>query len=413
MWSLSQSFAVMKSIPENVRDNLHIAKSVIGGAFVFYGIFMVLTRKAVNIKAGIDRQLSFIALIFPLYAFFNVMFKLNTAYVLETVLFFFWSVWFYIILPSVINTENMQRKALNIIFVACMIGILVGMSLGFSNVPFDGWYNFEYRLCFDFSNPNIFANTWQIIFAICFYYFIEREEEKRTVSSAIWGKRLLLILIVVALFFMAKARSRNSLVFCITLFITYVALSDTLNTYFKVFMVSIGIVIIACVYSTSEMDYESVNKFSSSRLFIWQRSLEINFAADDLLDYIVGTRRITPGNIHYEGVREGFQADRSGFDNVHLGIFVQYGLVGYLLFLMPIFVVLRRLYQALKFSSGIKKKLYRFSIGLLTGILFQSFFVATFPSFGNIINIFLFAFFPYTLFEASQFSKNGTRPYKI
>ena len=84
---------------------------------------------------------------------------------------------------------------------------------------------------------------------------------------------------------------------------------------------------------------------------------------------------------------------RNHVDNAYLDIFLQNGLIGFLLFFLPLAMIIRRTrFNAVSAADNHFSQQARVALGCWVGILVQMTAASVIPSFGNVINIFIFVF---------------------
>ena len=84
---------------------------------------------------------------------------------------------------------------------------------------------------------------------------------------------------------------------------------------------------------------------------------------------------------------------RNHVDNAYLDIFLQNGLIGFLLFFLPLVIIMRRTrVNAVSAAKGHFSRQARLALGCWVGILVQMTTASVIPSFGNVINIFILVF---------------------
>jgi O-antigen ligase len=80
-------------------------------------------------------------------------------------------------------------------------------------------------------------------------------------------------------------------------------------------------------------------------------------------------------------------------DNAYLDIFLQNGLIGLVLFFLPLALIMRRTWlHAASAADKLSARQARIALGCWVGILVQMTTASVIPSFGNVINIFIFVF---------------------
>ncbi len=106
----------------------------------------------------------------------------------------------------------------------------------------------------------------------------------------------------------------------------------------------------------------------------------------------------------------GFQAMRAQSDNAYLAKFLQNGLVGLVLYLVPFIFMLIYILRHRRLSFGIEKKHYTWVMAVWIGVLLAMLGLDLVPSFGNVINILLFVASASALVPQPESKVNQTLP---
>lgn len=384
-WSTLQPIAVFESIPFEIKLIIFYWKNVLGAVLVMFGVATISFVTARKQKLSFDPTILWLGILFPIFVIFNNLFNDKTQSWEEVALYILWTIAAYLVFPVFVKDEQFLAKILKVILISNLIALFVGMRIGWFNVPYERWLDLSYRLRFDFSNPNIFASSWQVIIPIMFYFGLKNKH----ISINI----LTFILVTLALFFVIQARARSTSFFCITVVIIHFFSNrkrpKLLRLTYICFALAASLVFLSQALS---YDYDSVNEVSSGRIALWEDTIRLNYKNAKPLDYITGLSRFDVPYYMQKDFRSGFQSSRGQIDNTYLGLFLQHGVLGSVLFLLPIFLINIRLFVALKYADDYLRRLIWLTIGCWFGFALQGTGLAMFPSFGNIVNIFLLPF---------------------
>ena len=138
-----------------------------------------------------------------------------------------------------------------------------------------------------------------------------------------------------------------------------------------------------------------IDQITTGRLSIWRMTLEANLNRASALDYLLGF-----GKYQVKGFPDDpsktystQELTRNHVDNAYLDIFLQNGLIGFLLFFIPLVILMRRTrFNAVSAADDHASRQARIALGCWVGILVQMTTASVIPSFGNVINIFILVF---------------------
>jgi len=290
------------------------------------------------------------------------------------------------VFPVMLQDKELRRKAIKVVFWTNLLVLLVGISLG---VLKGRYYVVEHgnRMIFSFLHPNYYCNSWQVIFVLGFFYAV-------TVSHK-WLKVASSLLLLFAAIFMLLAVSRNTLVASVLVPVGYVLLSKKVPGLVKYvssfFIFSLGL--LALLYINPSV--QRIDNMATGRLSIWKMTLDANLNRASAFDYLLGF-----GKYKIKGFPVGpcktYAAEelaRDHVDNAYLDIILQNGIIGFLLFFIPILIIMRRTrVNAVFAADDLISRQARIVLGCWAGIMFQMVTVSIIPSFGNVINIFILVF---------------------
>lgn len=383
VWSIAQPLAVIDSVPIEIRYKLFFWKNVIGLVVISFGAWIILANLAKRRYPYINIKLFWISLGFPFFSLFNMLFRGHGTSIEEQVLYFLWPLALFIIFPTFFPTLEEQRKGIFVILMANL------MALVYAIVPYAGqeditnWLSYSYRLDFGFLQPNIYSSSWAVVF-ICslYFYLIWRSQRK---------KKYLLILCTVALLSIFLARSESAILFCsgqLLLFLNF--LRKQIDKYLLACFAVIAFVALFIPFTNIVLDPVKLDDTISGRMEIWSRSVSLNMGRDSIFDLLFGKASLISGNPLYTGDRVGFQAMRAQADNAYLAKFLQNGFIGCFLYFAPFVIMLNSFFRQRRFARGVEKRLFAWIIGIWFGVFFALIGLDVIPSFGNVLNIFLF-----------------------
>jgi O-antigen ligase len=264
------------------------------------------------------------------------------------------------------------------LFVGIFLGVLKGQYYVFGHGD---------RMVFSFLHPNYYANSWQIVFAMAFYFAL-------TAKRNLW-KIGAIGLMVGSIVFMLLAGSRNTLVASIILIICYILFNKRWSFLSKFTAIFLTVSMIMLAFLFINPSAGKIDQITTGRLSIWRMTLAANLNRASALDYLLGC-----GKYQVKGFPDDpsktyatQELTRNHLDNAYLDIFLQNGLIGFLLFFIPLVIIIRRTrLNAAAAADDHAARQARIAVGCWVGILVQMTTVSVIPSFGNVINIFILVF---------------------
>lgn len=389
LWSASQLVSVMGFIPESLWSILYKSKNILGAIVVVWSLFLILLQILQRRIIVIDRYLLLFALLFPFYITLINIVRYEISWK-EVLLYWFWVTGVYLVFPAMLQDEQLRRKAIKVLFWTNLLVLFVGISLG---VLIGRYYVIDHgdRMVFFFLHPNYYSNSWQIIFAMAFYFALTVKRQLLKIAS--------LILMLGSIVFMLLASSRNTLVASMLLIACYLLFNKKwcfLSKFTAIFLTG-SIIMLALLFVAPSAG--KIDQITTGRLSIWRMTLEANLTKASALDYLLGFGNYTikwgragPGGQDQMNLDQGRFA-RSHVDNAYLDIFLQNGLIGFLLFFIPLGIIIRRTRSnAVSAADEHFARQARIALGCWVGILVQMTAASVIPSFGNVINIFILVF---------------------
>ena len=385
LWSTSQLASVWGVFPDQALVMLHHSKNILGAIVVSWSLFVVLLRISQHSILQFDKSIFIFALLFPFYVTLINIVRLEISWK-EVLLYWFWVVGVYLALPALLQREHLQRQAIKVLFWTNLSVLLIGICLGLLK----GIYyviGHGNRLVFSFLHPNYYSNSWQIVFAIALYYAV-------TVKRTLWRIGAFAIM-VCSIVFMLLASSRNTLVASLILIVCYTLFGKKWSFPARLTAIFLTVSLLMLTFLFISPSAGKIDQITTGRLSIWKMTLEANLNRASALDYLLGCGRYQVKGFPDEPSKtySSQELTRSHVDNAYLDIFLQNGLLGFLLFFIPISIMMRRIWlNAVSGANDPFSRQARIALGCWVAILVQMFTVSIIPSFGNVINIFILIF---------------------
>jgi O-antigen ligase len=385
LWSASQLISVLGFLPGMAIVILHHSKNILGATVVVWSLLVVLLQLSQGNVINFDKSIFVFALLFPFYVTLINIVRLEISWK-EVLLYWFWVTGVYLLLPAMLQGEHTRRQAIKILLWTNLLVLFVGISLG---VLRGQYYVIGHgdRMVFGFVHPNYYANSWQIVFAISFYFALT---VKRNLE-----RNAAMLLMLGSILFMLLASSRNTLVASMILVACYALFNKkwSLLSKFTAIFLTVSLIMLAFLFINPSAG--KIDKITTGRLSIWRMTLEANLNRASALDYLLGF-----GKYQIKGFTDDpsktystQELTRNHVDNSYLDIFLQNGLIGFLLFFIPLVILMRRTrVNAVSAADDHDSRQARIALGCWVGILVQMTTVSVIPSFGNVINIFILVF---------------------
>lgn len=381
-WSIAQPLAVLDGVPTIIRHKLFFIKNLLGVILVIYGIIIILFTLKGNSHRFINKKLLLLSLPFPVVSLFNMLLRGYGTSLEEQILYFLWPIALFAVFPAFFNNSHAQRNGLLSIMYANLLVLLYSIIFYSGNININDWLNYGHRVHFSIMQPNIYSASWAVIFGCSFYLFI--------IGKNVIKKIVLFFICVISVIFIFLARSESVLLFCIGSATVYVFKTTRIDIKLKAATICIIIAVIATPLSGLLFDYDQLNSKVSGRIDLWSETWNFNIRDADWNDYLVGQSSFQPGSVHFTGERTGYNARRAQIDNLYFAIFLQNGVIGFILYFIPLVVMLIYLYHQSRMSSYPEYNKYIWVISLWIGVFLASWGMDVIPSFGNVFNIFLF-----------------------
>jgi len=383
LWSIAQPIAVIETVPSEIRYRLYFWKNMFGVIIIVFGSLILFTNLARRKYPFINLKLFLVSLLFPIFSIFNMLFRGYGTSIQEQILYFLWPFTLFVIFPAFFPTAREQRKGLMVILSANLI------ALGYGIFPYLGQENiinllsYQYRIDFGFTQPNIYSSSWAVVFGCSLYfYYILRSRSKKLIC---------MMLCTVSLLCIVMAHSESILLFCIGILLVSINsfIRKKVNVLIRASLMSLLLGGLALIIVNYVPDYYALDIATSGRIEVWSRSISLNIEADNIFDFLFGNSSLHSGNLKYTGERIGFQAARAQVDNAYLARFLQNGFIGLSLYYAPFVMMLGFFYRKQQFAKQVKYPL-AWVMGAWIGTFLALIGLDVIPSFGNVLNIFLF-----------------------
>ncbi len=286
---------------------------------VFGDIFLGRTVRKVK---GFD----ILAFIFIIYAFSSATYSLLPSLTLErstTILALyvsvFWIIWKYAYEQGTERVVNLMLNAMSIIFIASFLAIFFVPDQVFSSGRFEGI----------FQNPNSLGITCALFLPLALWHFLET---KKMFSFFIF------FLMIIGLLFSASRNSINASVIALGYFIYMHSKKSKPLVFFT--SVSFLLIMVWTIQTTAKLffhTYYRAGTFSSfgGRIELWPIALKL-ITLKPIFGYGFGVEEKVFSFEH--AIPAGLGS--SYIHNSYLGMFLQLGVIGFLLLFLPLFVLL-------------------------------------------------------------------------
>lgn len=385
LWSVSQLMSVLGFLPGIALVIVQYSKNILGVIVVVWSLLVVLLQLSQRNVIQFDKSIFIFALLFPFYVTLVNIVRLEISWK-EVLLYWFWVTGVYLALPAMLQGEHLRRQAIKVLCWTNLMVLFIGICLGLLK---GRYYAIDHgdRMVFSFLHPNYYANSWQIVFAMAFYFVF-------TVKRNLW-KIGAYGLMLGSIVFMLLAGSRNTLVASIILIACYTLFNKKWSFLSKFTAIFLTVSLIMLAFLLINPSAGKIDQITTGRLSIWRMTLEANLNRASAVDYLLGC-----GKYQVKGFPDdpsktypAQELTRNHVDNAYLDIFLQNGIIGFLLFFIPLIILMRRTrLNALSAADDHASRQARIALGCWVGILVQMTTASVIPSFGNVINIFILVF---------------------
>jgi hypothetical protein len=385
LWSASQLISVLGFLPSMALVILHHSKNILGTIVVAWSLLVVLLQLSQHNIVKFDKNIFIFALLFPFYVTLTNIVRLEISWK-EVLLYWFWVTGVYLVLPAMLQGEHLRRQAIKVLFWTNLLVLFVGISLGVSRGQY---YIIGHgdRMVFSFLHPNYYSNSWLIVFAMAFYFYLTGKRNLLRIAA--------ILLMLGSIVFMLLASSRNTFSASIIMIVCYALFSKKRSFLSKFTAIFLTFAIIMLAVLFIDPSAGKIDQITTGRLSIWRMTLEANLNRASALDYLLGFGKYQVKGFPDDPSKTSSTQEltRNHVDNAYLDIFLQNGLIGFLLFFMPLVILIRRTrLNAVSIADDHSSRQARIALGCWVGILVQMTTASVIPSFGNVINIFILVF---------------------
>ena len=385
LWSAAQLISVLGFLPGMALVILHHSKNILGATVVAWSLLVALLQLSQRNVIRFDKLIFVFAILFPFYVTLINIVRYEISWK-EVLLYWFWVTGVYLALPAMLQGEHLRRQSIKVLFWTNLLVLFVGISLGILRGQYYVIGHGD-RMVFGFVHPNYYANSWQIVFTMAFYFAL-------TVKRNLW-RIAAVFLMLGSIVFMLLAGSRNTLVASMILIVCYILFNKRWSflSKFTAMFLMISLMMLAFLFINPSAG--KIDQITTGRLSIWEMTLKANLNRASAVDYLLGF-----GKYQVKGFPDDpsktypvNELTRDHVDNAYLDIFLQNGLIGFLLFFIPLVILIRRTrLNAASAADDHSSRQARLALGCWVGILVQMLTVSVIPSFGNVINIFILVF---------------------
>lgn len=362
---------IVPAIANHVSVNLEIAVRLAQFKVPVLILMLALAGIFLILKGKILWKPALLSVLYPTYyLIISILYK-DSIELSVVALYFFWSFYVFILVPVWVTKERFDGALLVLLasgFILVVYG-LVSEYLGLNT-----WDLFKNRDSYGYPNPNLYAQYVQLVFfTMCLLKFRNKFSVKQN---------YVFYLIVIVLFYLVvKSYSRN--VFLVmSVFGVLIFISKT--KYKKIIIAGFFVLLIMALFLA---DYDTINRISSRRLDIWM------FYIGEVINQGIGSVLVGAHTVpvvdfvpKYNHLPEAVvNTEKFRADNIYVELFVESGLIGLVLFFMPIAYLISRSGLGLKAGSIANPFLYAM---LLQGVLITnmtSFFSPAALLFGSVL----------------------------
>ena len=374
-WTLSQILIPIKFLPYEILVKIEFLKTTIPVTLIVISVF--LYRDLIKIDRFLWPFFAFLVFIIGIGIFKYIFFP---SFPVEDIIkYVLWIIAMFFVLPRIFNTLAKIRFYLKYSLILLCISLIIA-SLVIVNLDLDiTLFLVEERAELIYGNPLYFAGILYTI--LCSSLILLR------LSPSNFGRVLLYIIVFTSVLLIYLATARTFLLASLILFIVYYY--NTNDNFKKLFWLFIIPVIILIIFFFKDID---INAISSNRLSIWKNALYNDMS---FWKFIFGTT--DSGYIKELSLESGEivvqTMQRFAVDNSYIEIFINTGIIGFILFIMGLHYFLSKNYIRIIFNKKHYKKSFRFfylSYAVFISLLIAGFFYGHYPSLGNTLNSVLF-----------------------
>jgi O-antigen ligase len=338
--------------------------------------------------SGAERRAFVLSLIFPAY-YLAVSLVKGTYSAPVAGLYVAWSLFAFLLTPMLIRTVRDVRVVSAVLIVANVA--TWGFAFGYERLS-QGSAKLIYGGPYGYINGDYFAQVALVTVASALIYVTARRGSGLHWKP--WQATVVFLAFLGGGVFVGILAARSAVAFLAIGAVTYMVLRRGRNVWVAHSFLLIGLLLIVSALAFPEN--KTLDETTSKRLSLWRTAVEtINHEPTPVLPLLTGT---TVDNLEtsayskpYDPLGAGKAFSKFHVDNSFLELFLEGGLLGLVLFLLPYIVIVRTGIANLGSSSS-KTTLMATSLGLLVGLAFLSLTTTTIPTFNSPVGLFA-AFF--------------------
>ena len=366
-WTVAQILAGCGVLPDDLRTSLVFWKNAFG--IVFFVACVAACPAALRLS-----PVALCAGAFPVYAAFRLWARNGFDDPL-IVLYGAWWFGFFVVAPTAFRRRSVYRTLIAWIAAAALCAIAVGVVLGVMNDQVYWWDH--QRIVFSFTNP-IYLGYAGLIVALGGFFLFQRRHRTKTIHR---------LLMAVGAAVVLGARARNGVLFIVAFGLTYMVISRRQKLVFATLVALIGLgVSVAVIANVSDR----LDELSSGRLTLWETVIDENVGELTVSGALFGVGGFQQNMlVSHDTVVADARFARAHSDNAYLDLFVSLGIIGLLLFIIPLLSVCRGLLVAQRRCNKgdpIERDI-RVAVATIVGLLAQGIVVSNIPSLGNVMNV--------------------------
>ena len=378
-WALLQLFHSINLLDSELRAFGYQFKNYLGAgvvaALILYAIHKIISSQSI-LKIN-QIVMLFLALVFPIYASVSMLCRDDNNFPLMG-MYFLWSLYGFVVLPIIFNNLQSWTAMLRLIWVTTALSLVVGILWGFMQAQvYWSWTN---RVAFVFGLVP-YSHALAILALTSLALLIQPS------SRAL---RVIAILTFCAAFALSiLAVTRSTIVFIIvTSIVFWVGKNRNWQGGLLVSFIVIPMLIASTIglFSSGEID-----NWSSGRLRLFSHEISEHLADRGSTEWLFGSNTFLRGErtLVVDQVGSESRLERNVTDSTYLAILLAHGIVGLLLFALPLVHAFYLMLAREKQYAGVNKRLVQLGVATLIGLGAQSMFTMTIPSMGNMISIYL------------------------
>ena len=350
----------------SIRDYLFHNRSIYIAIFITISFLAYINHIVSDFRT---RTLLVLSLAHPLYYLILSLFYERIAKE-NIILYLLWPLYTYSLAPMILREEENRKKFVSICkkLLIASLAIYIGVSI------LKGVFGyFKGRLSFGFKNPLYYSQIPQAIIYLSILEYLQIPPEKRN-----RGRKFLLFITVILSFYLCyAARARNNLVAILAAITFYFILKRTKTPIISFAGSTYAIAALSAI-AMFTYSIEEIDDISSDRSYIWRTTIKSSMISAS--DFIFGAKIIR--NIYhqprtYSDLERKFS--KFHIDNVYIEQFLESGIIGIFLFLLPILFLTFRYFSNTSYNDASTTWIFATSLS----VLIQGIFATTFPTFNS------------------------------